>query len=106
MQSDDDLLERIKRVGEHQARIVALQARLPSLVESGTAAGGKVSVKVNGRGELLAVAIDPSLLDKEHGTELEALILSAARLARTRIDQRIDLELGKPPNPSSAPLAD
>jgi DNA-binding YbaB/EbfC family protein len=101
MQDDDDLLERIRRVGLHQARLVALQAKLPSMVETGTAAGGKVAVKVNGRGELLAVEIDPTLLDPSQGAELEALILSAARLARTRVDQSIDQELGKPADPTT-----
>lgn len=73
-----------------QARQAALQTSLPALVETGTAAGGQVNVKINGRGELLSVGIDPALMVASRREELEALIVAAARLARTRIDQAIE----------------
>jgi DNA-binding protein YbaB len=96
MRSDDDLIEQIKRLGQHQALQAALQSRLPGMSESGSAGGGKVTVKLDGRGELQSVKIDPSLLDPKHGDELETLIVGAARLARGRIDKMIELELQKP----------
>jgi DNA-binding YbaB/EbfC family protein len=92
VRSDDDLIEQIKRPGQQQARLTALQSKLPGMSQSGTAGGGKVAVKINGRGELLSVSIDPSLLDPACKTELETTILGAMRLARSRIDAMIELE--------------
>ena len=93
MRSDDDLIEQIKRLGQQQAQLAALQSKLPGMNESGTAGGGKVAVKINGRGELLSLSIDPSLLDPAHKDELEAMILGATRLARSRIDTMIEFEM-------------
>ncbi len=96
MRSDDDLVEQIRRIAQQQARQLALQEKLPTMVQSGSAGGGKVSVKINGRGELLDISIDPSLLDPQQGAELAAMIVGAARLARSRIDKTIALEMSKP----------
>ena len=93
MRSDDDLIEQIKRLGQQQTRLAALQSKLSAMSESGTAGGGKVTVKIDGRGELLSVGIDPSLLDPVHKAELEAMIVGAIRLARSRIDTMIELEM-------------
>lgn len=63
-----------KRMGEMQAELAAREVQA-------SVAGGKVSVTANGAGDVLAIKIDPAVVDPEDVELLEDLVLSAVKQA-------------------------
>jgi|SRR5215467_6432532 len=71
----------MKQAQKMQQQMLAAQEELAAAEVIGTAAGGKVSVTVNGSGEVQAVSIDPSVVDPDDVETLEDLVLLAIREA-------------------------
>jgi hypothetical protein len=97
-----DMARMMKQAQAMQARMGELQEILGRITLWGEAAGGKVTIEANGRGEPRSVRIDPALMaDRE---ALQALFLEAirdmqARAARAAQEEmaRIAQDLGLPP---------
>lgn len=81
-----NILGLMGQVKEMQSKMADMQAELQSLEETGTAGGGLVSVTLSGKGEIRAVAIDPSLLKPDEVEILEDLIMAAHNDAKSRIE--------------------
>jgi len=77
----------MKQAQQMQARMEQMQAELASAEFEGSAAGGMVTIKVTGKGEMRGVSIDPSLIDPEDKEMLEDLIVAAYNDARTKADE-------------------
>jgi DNA-binding YbaB/EbfC family protein len=71
----------MKQAQMMQQQMLAAQEELAAAEVTGTAAGGKVTVTVNGGGEVQAVKIDPSVVDPDDVETLEDLVLLAIREA-------------------------
>ena len=69
-----------------QNRMMAAQEEIEAKETEATAGGGAVSVKVNGKHELVAVSIKPELCDPDDVEMLQDLIIAAANEAMRQID--------------------
>ncbi len=75
------LMESAKRMQDDAAK---LQDDLPNMRIEANAAGGMVTVTVNGLGHLVGLKINPSVADPADVELLEDLIITAAKDASTR----------------------
>ena len=73
----------LKQAQDVQEKIEEIQNQLADMVVDAEAGGGMVSVKVNGRQEILQINIDPEAM-KENKEMLEDLIISAVNKALTK----------------------
>ena len=73
----------LKQAQDVQKKIEEIQNQLADIVVDADAGGGMVSVKVNGRQEILQINIDPEAM-KEDKEMLEDLIISAVNKALTK----------------------
>ena len=64
-----------------QSRLGRLEEDMKSKVVEATAGDGKVTAVVNGNRELIALSIDPSVVESNNPELLENLIISAVNLA-------------------------
>ena len=76
----------MKQAQQMQARMTELQQKLADSEYAGQAAGGMVSITLNGKGELKGVKIDTSLMNPEETEILEDLILAAHNDAKSKAD--------------------
>jgi nucleoid-associated protein EbfC len=60
-----------------------------------TAGGGMVTVEVNGKQEVLAIKIDPEVINREDPQMLEDLVLAACNEALRKSRELVQQELGK-----------
>ncbi len=84
-----------KEAQKLQERMNEMQARLAELEVEGSAGGGLVRVVMDGKGQLRQVKIDKSLVDPEEVEILEDLILAAANDAKSKVEARVQEEMGK-----------
>ncbi len=90
-----NLQKMMKQAQEMQSRVGEMQARIEAQEEDGGGAGGMVSVRINGRHDLLKVAIDPSLMTLDEKETVEDLIIAAYRNAREKLDAASADEMAK-----------
>lgn len=74
----------LKQAQEMSGRMQALQNELRAKRATGAAGGGLVEVDVNGLSELVAVRIDPSLVEKGEREMIEDLLPAAFRAAQQK----------------------
>lgn len=80
-----------------QSKIEFAQEQLADLVVEGSVAGGAVTVKVSGVGDLLGVDIAPGTVDgsdAESLADLSDLVVAAYREAKAQADQAAAAALG------------
>lgn len=76
----------MKQAQEMQNRMQEMQEKLQEETQTGTSGGGLVSVTMNGKGDLQAVSIDPSLLTADEKDVLQDLVVAAHRDAKNKVD--------------------
>jgi DNA-binding YbaB/EbfC family protein len=76
----------MKQAQELQGRMAEMQAEMERTTCEGRAGGGLVVVTLNGKGEMVRVKIDPSLLKPEEGEILEDLITAAHADAKAKVE--------------------
>ncbi len=81
-----DLMGMMKQAKELQARMEAMQAEVAALEVGGSAGAGLVNVTMNGKGEMKAIRIDPSLLKPDEAEILEDLVIAAVNDARAKAE--------------------
>ncbi|HVY58389.1 MAG TPA: YbaB/EbfC family nucleoid-associated protein [Xanthobacteraceae bacterium] len=81
-----DFMGLMKQAAEFKSKMEAMQAELDHAEVEGTAGGGLVTVKLNGKGEAKGVQIDPSLLKAEEKEVLEDLLVAAVNDARRKTE--------------------
>jgi len=72
----------------------ALQKKMQETVVEASSGGGTVSVKMDGRKQLLAIKIDPEAVKADDLEMLQDLILAAVNEAARRVDQSVQSTLG------------
>jgi len=72
---------------ELQQQLMDAQAEAAEATVEGVSGGGKVRVTVAGTGEVMAVQIDPSVVDPAEVDLLEDLVLAAFHDAATRCEE-------------------
>jgi DNA-binding YbaB/EbfC family protein len=78
--------EMMKQVQELQGRMQQLQEELAALEVSGQSGAGMVKITLNGKGEVRAVKIDPSLLKPDDVEMVEDLVLAAFQDAKGKVE--------------------
>jgi len=77
----------MKQAQELQGRMQEMQAEMEAMTCEGRAGAGMVTVTLNGKGEMIGVAIDPSMLKPDEGEILEDLIVAAHGDAKGKVEE-------------------
>lgn len=83
----------MKQAQQMQDRMAEMQEKLAQREAVGSAGGGLVQVTVNGKQEIKAVKIDPSLVDPAEVEVLEDLIVAAAADARGKMESEVQQQM-------------
>jgi len=81
-----DLMGMMGKVKEMQARMQTMQDELATLEVEGRSGGGLVTVTMSGKGEMMKVGIDPSLMKPDEAEILEDLIVAASQDAKGKVE--------------------
>jgi DNA-binding YbaB/EbfC family protein len=81
-----DFAAMMKQAAQLQSKMQAIQAELEAVEVEGVAGGGLVKVRLNGKGEMKGVSIDPSLLKPNEGEIAEDLVVAAHADARRKAE--------------------
>ena len=76
-----------------QARLQAAQEEIEKKEAEAGAGGGAVTVRVNGKHELVSVTIKPEACDPEDVEMLQDMIVAAANEAKRQIDEIAEKEM-------------
>lgn len=82
-----NLQKMMKQAQEMQTRLAQAQAKVEAAEEEGSSGGGAVRLRMNGKHQLLSIAIDASMLKPEDKEMLEDLIIAAHNDARQKLDE-------------------
>ena len=69
----------MREIQKMQQKLMKMQEELEASEFTGTAGGGAVTIAVSGKFEVTSVKIDPEAFDAEDISELEAMVLAAAK---------------------------
>jgi DNA-binding YbaB/EbfC family protein len=78
-----------------QGKLTQMQTELAQQTVSGSSGGGMVKASANGRGEIQAIQIDPSVVSDGDVEMLEDLILAAVSEAQRKAQELYRSELSK-----------
>ncbi len=81
-----DIMGMMGKVKEMQAKMEKMQAEVAALEIEGRSGGGLVSLRMNGKSELVGLKIDPSLFKEDEVEILEDLIIAAHKDARDKLE--------------------
>ncbi len=85
----------MKQAQEMQAKMARVQEELEAREVEGTAGGGMVTVRMNGKQEVLGLKIKPEAVDPDDVEMLEDLVLAAIREARNHAETLMQTEMAK-----------
>jgi DNA-binding YbaB/EbfC family protein len=81
-----DIMGMMKQVQQMQAKMQQMQEELQAMEVAGQSGGGMVQVRLNGKGELRGLKIDPSLMKPDEAEIVEDLIIAAFQDARGKVE--------------------
>lgn len=90
-----DMAKLMKQAQEMQSRMADAQARLDDIEVTGEAGAGLVRATVTAKGQVRALAIDPSLFVPEEREVVEDLIVAAIQDAQARAVEAAQAEMAK-----------
>lgn len=85
----------MKQAQEMQKRMEEMQQKLAEMEVDGSAGGDMVSVVVTGKGNLLRLKIDPSLIESKDSEMLEDLIVAAVNDGKAKAEAVAAEEMSK-----------
>ena len=85
----------MKEAQKLQAQMEKMQEEVGRKTIEATAGGGMVTVQANGKQELIAIKIDPEVINKDDAQMLEDLVLAACNEALRKSRELVQQELGK-----------
>ena len=77
----------MKQAQELQGRMAEMQAEMERTLCEGRSGGGMVVVSLNGKGDMVGVKIDSSLLKSEEAEILEDLLVAAHNDAKAKVEE-------------------
>lgn len=90
-----DMMKMMGKMKEVQAKIKEAQENLVNIKATAEAGGGMVSATVNGKKEIVNLAIDDVLLKPEDKEMLQDLIIAAVNKANTEVEIEAKEEMKK-----------
>jgi DNA-binding YbaB/EbfC family protein len=85
----------IKQAQKMQEDMEALQAELDEREYDISAGGGMVNLKINGKKEVIALDIDPEIVDPDDTETLSDIIIAAVNEAIKRVEETNSAEMSK-----------
>tara|TARA_Y100000588_G_C14057850_1_gene840052 strand:- start:268 stop:612 length:345 start_codon:yes stop_codon:yes gene_type:complete len=85
----------MKQVQKMQAQMQKTQEEIENKEFSASAGGGAITVKVNGKKEMVAIEIDEDVVDPDDVEMLQDLIMAAVNEAMRTADETMNKEMGK-----------
>ncbi len=85
----------MKQAQEMQAKMAQVQEELGEREVEASSGGGMVTVKMNGKQELLELKIKPEAVDPDDVEMLEDLVTAAFREARKKAEEMLQTEMAK-----------
>ena len=92
MKGFGNIMKEAQKLQEQMAR---MQEEIGKREVEATAGGGMVTVKCNGKQELLSIKLDPEVINKDDAQMLEDLVLAACNEALRKSRELVQQELGK-----------
>ena len=71
-----------------------MQQEMAGLEVEASVGGGMVTVKMDGHKQLLAITLDPEILDPEDASMTQDLVLAAVNEAGRKVDDTLQSKLG------------
>jgi DNA-binding YbaB/EbfC family protein len=81
-----DLSDIMRQAQQMQQRLQEAQERMEQITAEGTSGAGMVKVTLKGKGELVGLVIDPSIINPGDKEIIEDLVKAAHSDARRRLD--------------------
>jgi DNA-binding YbaB/EbfC family protein len=85
----------LKQVQKMQKQMEEMQKDLEQKEVETSAGGGAVTVKANGKKEIVSIKIQPEVIDPDDIEMLEDLIMAATNEALRKADEMMTSEMGK-----------
>jgi DNA-binding YbaB/EbfC family protein len=85
----------MKQVQKMQKQMEEMQAELEEKEVEASAGGGAVTVKANGKKEIIDIQIQPEVVDPDDIEMLQDLILAATNEALRKAEEMMSAEMGK-----------
>lgn len=85
----------MKQAQEMQSKMQEMQAEIEKSEHMGTAGGGMVSVRLNGKFEMRNLEIDPSIFNSDDAEIVQDLIVAAYNDAKRKVDAYNKEEMAK-----------
>jgi len=82
-----------KQAQQMQQKMQEIQEKSEALTQEGTSGGGMVVATVNGKGQLMRIKIDPSIVNKDDVEILEDLIIASFNDAKNKADENMNKEM-------------
>ena len=93
----------IRQAQKMQEDMAAKQEELNAREYDITAGGGVVKVKINGKREILAIDLEPEIVDPDDIETLSDILVAAVNEAIKRVDDTNNEELNKVTGPMNIP---
>jgi DNA-binding YbaB/EbfC family protein len=90
-----DMMKMMGKMKEVQTRLKEAQDNLVNVTASGESGGGMVRATVNGKRQLIALDIDPSILKSEDKAVVQDLVVAAVNKAAEEAEVKAKEELKK-----------
>ena len=90
-----DIMGMMKKAQELQGKMQQMQAELAAMEIAGQSGGGLVKATLNGKGDVLGMKIDASLLKPEDGEMLEDLIVAACADAKSKAEAAMQAKMAE-----------
>lgn len=84
----------LKQAQKMQQQMLEAQEKLEAQEYEGTAAGGNVTLKMNGKHELLSLTIMPECVDPDDVEMLQDMIIAAVNDAAHKVDDTKEAAMG------------
>ena len=85
----------MKEAQRLQQQMAAMQEEIAKKRVEATAGGGMVTVEANGKQEIVAIKIDPEVVNRDDVQMLEDLVLAACNEALRKSRELVQKKLGK-----------
>ena len=93
----------IRQAQKMQEDMAAKQAELDAREYEVSAGGGVVNVKINGKKEILAIDLEPEIVDPDDIETLSDILVAAVNEAIKRVEDTNSAELNKITGPMNLP---
>jgi len=81
-----DMMKMMKKAKEMQAKMAQMQEEVAQMQATGVSGGDMVKVTLSGKGEIVAISIDPSMINPDDAEILEDLIMAAHNDAKAKVE--------------------